>query len=109
MKLSTKTMPKNASPVPQDVKAPQAGRLETLLGQALAARSSGRQEAALELLRQAAVCDLRRPEPWYWIGRIQEELRDPMGAAYSYFMARDRGRYEPASVALRRMGHLAME
>jgi hypothetical protein len=62
----------------------------------------------MELLRQSAVRDLRRPEPWYWMGRIQEETRDPLGAAYSYFMARDR-HYEPASVALRRMGRLERE
>ncbi|HTB23160.1 MAG TPA: hypothetical protein VK914_10690 [bacterium] len=109
MKANMKTLPRNATQGTQDVKAAQAGGLETLLGQALASRSSGRHERALDLLRQAAVRDLRRPEPWYWIGRIQEELHDSMGAAYSYFMSRERGRYEPASVALRRMGHLPKE
>jgi hypothetical protein len=78
------------------------------LGEALNVWSSGQSGQALELLRRAAVCDLRRPEPWYWIGRIQEETHDPLGAAYSYFMARDR-HYEPATVALSRMGRLGRE
>jgi hypothetical protein len=105
MRTTTKNARRPAPPMPQAPQAQAAGSLEGHLGQALNAWSSGSRERALDLLRHAAVRDLGRPEPWYWIGRIQEEAGDPLGAAYSYFMARDR-RYEPASVALRRMGRL---
>ena len=108
MGAMTKTRRRNPTPTPEAARQEPARGVETLLGEALNAWSSGRREHAQDLLRRAAVCDLRRPEAWYWIGRMQEEDGDPLGAAYSYFMARDR-HYEPASVALRRMGRLNQE
>jgi Tfp pilus assembly protein PilF len=80
--------------------------VETALDQALSLWQSGNDEQALGLLRRAVGADLRRPEPWYWMGRIHEHAKDPIKAAYCYYMANDLRRHEPSREALRRLGYL---
>jgi Flp pilus assembly protein TadD len=64
-------------------------------------------EEALALLRKAAVADLRRPEPWYCMGLIQERQDDRKSAAYCFYMACDLNvGFQPAKQALGRLGYL---
>jgi hypothetical protein len=64
-------------------------------------------ERALALFRKAAVADLRRPEPWFGIGVLQERLGDPKSAGYCYYLACDRQTgFQPAKKALQRLGYL---
>ena len=79
---------------------------DAALEQALSLWQSGNDEQALGLLRRAAGADLRRPEPWYWMGRVHEHAKDPVKAAYCYYLANDIRRHEPSREALRRLGYL---
>jgi len=80
---------------------------ERYLDQGLLAFSQDHFDEAMALLRRAAGNDLRRAEPWYWMGRVQEEKQDRVSAGYCYGLAMSLGhQYAPARDALRRLGYL---
>ncbi len=83
-----------------------ASSSEALLREGLKAWEQGQREEALRRLRQAVGADLRRPEPWYWMGCLYEEAIDRVSAAYCYYLANDTRQYLPALAALRRLGYL---
>ena len=72
----------------------------------LQAWENGRYEDAQQLLGQAVAADLRQPEGWYRLGRIEEEAGDLRSAVYCYFLASDIRRSGPALEALERLGYL---
>ena len=105
MNSSTLVMP---SRIATEVKeAPSAA--DQLIQQGLRTWEQGRPEEALLLFRRAVGADLRRPEPWYWIGCLKEEGGDKISAAYCYYLAHDIRRYGPAREALKRLGYMRGE
>jgi tetratricopeptide (TPR) repeat protein len=80
--------------------------IQALIEAGLQAWEQDKHEEAQGLLRRAAAADLRRPESWYWIGCIKEEVGDLRSAVYCYYLANDIRRYGPALDALRRLGYL---
>jgi hypothetical protein len=77
------------------------------LAQGLEAFNRSLFDEALALFRRAAGNDLRRAEPWYWMGRVQEEKNDRVAAGYCYGLAMSLGHnYLPARDAMRRLGYL---
>lgn len=58
---------------------------------------------------KALLQDSRRPEPWYWLGRVKEEQGNPKAAAYGYFWAWENCSYLPAKESLKRLGYLKAE
>jgi hypothetical protein len=77
------------------------------LEQGLEAFNHNALDEAMALFRRAAGNDLRRPEPWYWMGRVQEERNDRVSAGYCYGLAMSLGHHcLPARDAMRRLGYL---
>jgi hypothetical protein len=83
--------------------------VDTLLQAGLRAWEEGDVAQALTLMRKAACADLRRPEAWYWMGRVHEEAQDRAAAGYCFYFANDIQRYAPALDALRRLGYLGQD
>jgi len=82
----------------------QVDAADALLQTALKAVAAGRSGEARALLRRAVVADLRRAEPWYWLGALHEQTQDIPRAAQAYYMALELGRSVPAREALLRLG-----
>ena len=83
------------------------GPFERYLNQGLEAFGRDHFDEAMALLRRAAGNDLRRAEPWYWMGRVQEEKQDRVSAGYCYGLALCLSHGgTPARDALRRLGYL---
>jgi hypothetical protein len=83
------------------------GSFETLLGEGIAAFENGQHENALLLFKKTIVADFKRPEGWFWKGRVYEDLGQDRHAAQSFFMSCDmRPGFGPARHALRRLGYL---
>lgn len=86
---------------------PVPTRCDSLLAQGLSAFNQGDLEPAIQLFRRAAGSDLKRSEPWYWLGRVQEERGDRPSAGYCYELAMTLGHgYGPAREAMARLGYL---
>jgi hypothetical protein len=104
-KLRSYVRPTDPPSTPPSEAGP-ASRADELLQAALKAWEASDPAAALALLKRAAGADLRRPEPWYWMGRVHEEAQDRAAAGYCYYFSNDLRRYPPALDALRRLGFL---
>lgn len=99
--------PRATESVPAEV-APAQSRTDAWLDQGLRFCDEGQWAEALAAFRKAAASDLRRSEPWHWMGRVQECLREPGQAAYCYFMAYGLDRHAPSAAALGRLGFLKL-
>jgi hypothetical protein len=87
-----------------------SGDFGSLLRAGWQALENSDHDQALRLFRQAAVADLRRPEPWYGMGLLQERLGDHRSAAYCYYLACDmQTGFPPAKQALQKLGYLDVE
>ena len=87
-----------------------ASRCDERLAEGLRAFERGDPAAALLSFRKAAANDLRRAEPWYWMGRVQEDGGDRIAAGYCYSLAMELGvGYGPARQAMQRLGFLECE
>jgi Flp pilus assembly protein TadD len=81
-------------------------RALTALDRGVHAYSLGDVAAAQQHLRRAIALDLCNSEPWYWLGRIQEDLGEVQRAAQCLYLSRNSRLWEPARSALRRLGFL---
>jgi predicted Zn-dependent protease len=90
------------------IKSPN--HFDSLLEQGVHAVEQGQLADAMGLLKRAAVEDFRKPEPWYWIGRIYRTQGKMEAAGYAFFMALDLdGTCRGAREALQGLGYLGRE
>jgi Flp pilus assembly protein TadD len=76
------------------------------LNQGVHAYAMGDLAAAQRHLHRATALNLCDSEPWYWLGRIQEDLSEPLRAAQCYYLCRNSRQWGSAQDALRRLGQL---
>jgi DNA-binding NtrC family response regulator len=83
------------------------GSVDDLLHLAELARDRHAYVEARAYLKTAMLCDLRRPEPYYWLGHLCEAEGDLRQAAQYYYMALDANQtFQPAREALTRLGRI---
>jgi Tfp pilus assembly protein PilF len=83
---------------------------EGLLEKGLQAMEDRNTFDALVYFKRAAVSDFKKPQPWYWMGRIYRAQGKPESAGYAFFMALDLDRrFQPAREALAQLGYLSKE
>ena len=83
------------------------GSVEDLLHLAQLARDRSALVEARAYVKAAMLRDIKRPEPYFWLGLLCEADGDARLAAQYYYMALDTSpTFDPAREALIRLGHL---
>lgn len=78
-----------------------------LLRLAELARRRAAYSEARSYLKSALQRDLKRPEPYYWLGELEEMESRPKTAMQLYYMALEASpAFEPAREALKRLGYI---
>jgi hypothetical protein len=83
------------------------GSFDDLMHLADLARERNARLEARAYLKAAMSRAADRPEPYYWLGYLCEAEEDPKRALQYYYMAFSASKtYEPAAVALKRLGKI---